>query len=84
MFALISAFAARAGFKLWLGLAIVLAIGAALLGARRAGRMAAKVEALEQTARAARVRTQIEIETKGDTDDALDDRLRPPSRRRRR
>jgi len=84
MFALISAFAARAGLKLWLGLAIVLAIGAALLGARRAGRMAAKVEALEQTARAARVRTQIEIETKGDTDDALDERLRPPSRRRRR
>jgi hypothetical protein len=83
MLGAIGALAARVGLKLWLGLAIAGAVMMALLGARRAGRMAARVEALDQVARAAQVRARIETETGGLADDQLDDQLRPPARRRR-
>lgn len=83
MFAVVSTLAARAGLKLWLGLAIAGAVLAALLGARRAGRQAARIESLEQVARVAHERARIETKTGGLADDVLDDFLRPPARRRR-
>ena len=68
--------------KIGLYLAIAGAVAAVLLGARRAGRNAERVDNLTRAMENARERREIDIDVRGASDGALDDGLRPPSRRR--
>lgn len=73
------------GTKLWLyaslAVAAIIAVATILAGAKSAGRNAERVDALRRNLEAARVRTKSEIAVRGGDDAAVDDLLRPPTRR---
>lgn len=70
--------------KLLAGLAIAAAVAGVLLGVRNSGRQAERVERMQKDLQNVETRQAIERGSRDLDDDALDDRLRPPARRRRR
>lgn len=70
------------GLKI-LGIVVIIgAVLAVLAGAKQAGRNAERVDGLKRNLENARVRREIDRKTHALDDDALDDGLRHPSRRR--
>lgn len=63
--------------------ALALLVVTAFISVKNMGRAAERVESLERTIDAVRVRNKVESEAAGLSDDELDDGLRPPNRRGR-
>lgn len=68
--------------KLLAGLAIAAAVGGVLLGIRNSGRQAERVERMQKDLKNVETRQAVERRSSDLDDDALDDRLRAPARRR--
>jgi len=82
MIALFVGLFAKIKIYLFIGLAVAAAVAGALFVARQGGRNAEKVDQLKRELEGVRVRREVEVDVGGDTDDELDDRLRPPARRK--
>lgn len=69
--------------KLLAGLAIAAAILFVILRVRHEGRMIERAEAYQRAARSAVQRRKIEVTVSGEDDEALNDALRAPAKRRK-
>lgn len=81
LFGAIKAFIAPRALNLLLYAGIAAGVLAILFGARQSGRNVERVERLQRQMEAARARRDTEVAVRGDDDDAVNDSLRPPSRR---